>query len=302
MSPARGTRIRALEGAARAIWDERADLRPHFESIDSLGFWRWLMVEGTQEYPVLLDHLPIASQELRDRVTSGDLRIYMLGSANDAGSILQHLVIGGWDPGLGGRLLDYGCGSGRLLRLAAPFARTCELHGVDVDADAIAWCQSHLDFAHFRTILPRPPTDFPTAHFDAVYSFSVFTHLPEPLHRAWLEELHRITRPGGVLVLTTHGRRATARWAAGEIDAVLTVPTPAELRAALPRLAETGYLYFSLPIRYDALPAADRDADVYGMTFIDLRYIRERWLDLFELVHVTEAPQDWQDYVVLRRR
>jgi hypothetical protein len=47
---------------------------------------------------------------------------------------------------------------------------------------------------------------------------------------------------------------------------------------------------------------ADRDADVYGMTFIDLCYIREHWLDLFELVHVTEAPDDWQDYVVLRRR
>jgi SAM-dependent methyltransferase len=50
----------------------------------------------------------------------------------------------------------------------------------------------------------RPPLDFPIGHFDAIYLLSVFTHLRRDTQRDSLEEFARITRPGGVVLITFH--------------------------------------------------------------------------------------------------
>jgi SAM-dependent methyltransferase len=52
----------------------------------------------------------------------------------------------------------------------------------------------------------EPPLDYGASRFDFVYAVSVFTHLDEDLQRAWMDDLLRVLRPGGVLYLTLHGR------------------------------------------------------------------------------------------------
>ena len=49
----------------------------------------------------------------------------------------------------------------------------------------------------------------PTEYFDAVYCLSVFTHLNESMQDLWIQELNRILKPGGVLLLTIYGKGAT---------------------------------------------------------------------------------------------
>src|SRR5262249_25584962 len=60
---------------------------------------------------------------------------------------------------------------------------------------------------------------FAGADFDLVYAFSVLTHLPVPVQHAWVDELTRILRPGGFLLVSTHGERYLDRLNAVEREA-----------------------------------------------------------------------------------
>lgn len=101
-------------------------------------------------------------------------------------------------------ILDWGCGAGRLTRYLSMFSP--HVTGVDIDADNIAMCAENLPHSIFQAIAPHPPTSFAENSFDLVIGISVFTHLDEKNQHAWLAELKRIVRPGGVLLLTIAGQ------------------------------------------------------------------------------------------------
>jgi len=176
--------------------------------------------------------------------------------------------------------------------------------GVDVDREAIQWARRHLDFADFHAIATNPPLPFENGSLDIVYSFSVFSHLPESRATAWLTELARVTKSGALLVFTVMGRRCVDAYLEGREG---ERPRSDELRAELDRLEESGFLFFP----YETLRTAEKstktyyetlDLDQYGSTFILESFIRDEWLDAFELRSFRAAPDGWQDYVVLQRR
>ena len=103
-----------------------------------------------------------------------------------------------------GSVLDFGCGCGRVTRYFRE--HDAEVAGSDVSADAIAWCRGNLPFGRFEVNGLTPPLVFDDASFDLVYALSVFTHLTGDLQLAWRDELRRVLRPGGRLLVTTHGR------------------------------------------------------------------------------------------------
>jgi SAM-dependent methyltransferase len=103
------------------------------------------------------------------------------------------------------RILDFGCGCGRTLLWLAPWAERTELDGTDIDRDAISWCRGSIRFARFAMNDPLPPLPYPEKSFDLVYLISVFTHLTEDLQLLWLEELRRVSRPGGYVLVTLRG-------------------------------------------------------------------------------------------------
>jgi SAM-dependent methyltransferase len=105
----------------------------------------------------------------------------------------------------GKRVLDFGCGAGRTLRHFAADAERADFWGCDIDADSIAWLQTHLEppFHVFRNS-ELPPLDMPDGFFDLIWCVSVFTHLTDTWS-AWLIELRRVLAPGGLLVITYMG-------------------------------------------------------------------------------------------------
>jgi SAM-dependent methyltransferase len=106
------------------------------------------------------------------------------------------------DPSIA--VLDFGCGCGRTSR---HWGRPID--GTDIHRELVAWCQEHLP-GSYTVNDPEPPTPYSDSSFDVVYAVSVFTHLTVDRQRSWLAEFARIIRPGGLLLLTTHGDRAVA--------------------------------------------------------------------------------------------
>jgi SAM-dependent methyltransferase len=100
------------------------------------------------------------------------------------------------------RILDLGVGCGRIARHASKFTQA-EMHGVDYNARLARWCAKNLKGRYSQNRL-EPPLDFPPAHFDIAYLYSVFTHLRRPTQDAWLAELARVLRPGGLALVTFH--------------------------------------------------------------------------------------------------
>lgn len=299
-------RLDALFRLAESTWNDRADVREAFHDLQSLEFWVWFLFHGSREIPDFETHAyPLPLRHLVERVVGKmEPRTYLESCIGDGRRMVRSLREGGFEFAPGGRLLDFGCGCGRILLFLARWAGECRLHGSDVDSDSLEWCRENYDFATFDRNSSDPPSPFETATFDGVISFSVFSHLPEMRHRRWLEELARITRPGATLVLSVMGRTCVREFLEGR------QPGPSlsrRLRKNLPHLDRTGFLF--LPYRKLRLKRRVNrsffrtwDLEEYGSTFILESYIRREWSRLFEIVGFHEAPDEWQDYVTLRRR
>jgi SAM-dependent methyltransferase len=95
------------------------------------------------------------------------------------------------------RILDSGCGWGRLTRF---FCRDVDpgcLHACEPDEELLQICRR----SHLPAVLHQ--TDRPSeGNFDLVYSSSVFPHLSEASTVTYLTALHESLNPGGLLVLT----------------------------------------------------------------------------------------------------
>ena len=103
----------------------------------------------------------------------------------------------------GGRVLDFGCGPGRLIRhlLGAVPADTV-VDGTDIHAPSIEWLQVHLPAPHAAFVAAaEPPLPRPDGSYRLICATSVFTHLASSW-AAWLCECHRLLEPGGVLAAT----------------------------------------------------------------------------------------------------
>lgn len=103
-------------------------------------------------------------------------------------------------------VLDWGCGPGRIIRhMPDYFDKSCTFYGTDYNAESIRWCVNNIPGIHFSGNNLSPPLDYKENLFDIIYGISVFTHLSEKMHFAWIKELHRILKNGGILLLTTAG-------------------------------------------------------------------------------------------------
>jgi SAM-dependent methyltransferase len=194
------------------LLDRTRLLRPAFRTYEALLALR----ARKRSAPTPADGLPMPPAALIVRVAGTPDAAWFLESGRLAEEAIRDVLQGDGAPvETLGAILDFGCGCGRVTR------RWAGLHGVNVsgsdrDERAIEWCRRNLPFAAFESNGLAPPLVFDDNAFDLVSALSVLTHLPEELQLLWLRELHRILRPGGRLVVSTHGAHYLSRLNAAE--------------------------------------------------------------------------------------
>lgn len=103
----------------------------------------------------------------------------------------------------GQTVLDFGCGSGRVLRW---FAAEPGLHlvGCDIHRPSVVWLRAaYPSTVRLYANEPSPPLPEHDDTFDLIYCVSVFSHVTD--WAPWLLDLRRILKPGGALVASFHG-------------------------------------------------------------------------------------------------
>jgi SAM-dependent methyltransferase len=164
-------------------------------------------------------HLPPAP--LRFRVHGElDLQSFLASGRQCSQDIKAALGTIGKDVTSLRRILDFGCGCGRTIVWFSDLAGSVEVCGTDIDDGAVEWCRRYLDFGSFEVNQSLPPLPYEANGFDLVYALSVFTHLDEEYQLSWLEELRRVTQPGGIVLLSLHGPSFWNKLAPEEIEVI----------------------------------------------------------------------------------
>jgi len=131
----------------------------------------------------------------------------------------RHFIdIGGLRPHE--RVLDVGCGTGRIARPLMGYLKNGSYDGIDIAASSIKWCQKtftrpypnfHFHFADIYNKMYNPigthqaseyRFPFENSYFDFVFLTSVFTHMfPQDMEN-YLTEVARVLKPGGRCFIT----------------------------------------------------------------------------------------------------
>jgi SAM-dependent methyltransferase len=130
------------------------------------------------------------------------------------------------------RALDFGCGAGRLTQALCEHFKECD--GVDIAPSMIALAERfnrHAERCRYHLGASGDLRRFPDASFDFAYTVLVLQHMPPGLAKAYLAELLRVLRPGGLLVFQVPSERAETEPVAGTAT-VGSGPLPDSARRA----------------------------------------------------------------------
>ena len=187
----------------------------------------------------------------------------------------------------GGHYFDFGGSSGRLFRQFHYQSEDWTVWSCDFKRSSVDW-----NLANFPSAIRAfqgmyfPVLPVEDHQFDLVTAMSVFTHIDET-ETSWLMELRRITRPGGILLLTVHNE-----------DHWLNMPEVLRqvIEAHDPEFAANETLPEG---RY---VSTFRDDDPYRCnTFHSNSYIHKQWGRFFEVLDIIPSFSGEQSAVILRR-
>lgn len=222
----------ALEGGPKELWDQTPhDHRP----VLALIFGAFYEIPAVLEKTGLVRELPPEDVHAMARgvlTYAGDpmLADMVAQAFEEAGLPLPH----------DGTILDFGCSSGRILRVVAAYRPGADSVGCDPNDGAITWAASHLPMARFFTSPTAPPLELADASVDRAYAISIWSHFDAPSALAWLDEMHRVVKPGGALLVTTHGLDTLGQQLRQD---VMTQDSAAE---AMATMLQSGHKYFDV--------------------------------------------------------
>jgi SAM-dependent methyltransferase len=200
------------------------------------------------------------------------------------------------------RLLDFGCGWGRITRLFLHDVPESGLFGVDPWGEAVQLARTHMPFAAFLKTEADPPLPFVDDFFDVIFSNSVFSHLSYSSARDWGKELTRVLRPGGILVATTLHRAFL-----DTLEGIKSGKLPSN-RAWGPEINAKGLANVDIRPRYERGEFVYVDSHgtgengKYGLAFLPEALIKKEWTGMSIVEYLSDPPQGLQQAIFVLRK
>lgn len=187
----------------------------------------------------------------------------------------------------GARILDYGCGWGRLIRLMYKFSSPTLIYGCDAWDMSLDLCKKSGILAHLDKCEEVPvEAPFPGTEFDLIYAFSVFTHLSERTAKAVMSSLRRRVSPDGLAVITI---RPLKYWDAHD---------PSQNLANIAKMKQS---HLSYGYAFTPHVRAPIDGDItYGDTSMTVDYIAKNWAGWSVATEKSNAADPYQQLVFLK--
>jgi SAM-dependent methyltransferase len=183
----------------------QGDFKGMYAALSALPFADFceILTNSSKRYPNLTQYMPsMPADEIQKRWTGHFGRELLVKSCNTV-RLFQIMSYTCRRRAISGPILDYGCGWGRLTRLAAYFCDPDQLYGVDPMRESLAECATHNVRANFALIEPIPETfPFDSVRFDFAFGFSVMTHTPVEVTEAILRCVRTVISDDGLFICT----------------------------------------------------------------------------------------------------
>jgi GT2 family glycosyltransferase/SAM-dependent methyltransferase len=286
-------------------WCQRGRTDP-FARFSSLPDQEWLsiLIRSVEEPVIDGIRMPSFPDEVTQKTIVGAVGAHTLREAFNFFSTVKKYC-GRLDRPLDGqtRLLDFGCGWGRILRFFLKDCHPAHLWGIDVDPGLLTVCRGAMPLSNFTACNSLPPTAFADESFDVITAYSVFSHLAEHASLAWVKEFARVLKPGGIMVVTTEPREfiELCRSLRGQEHEF------AWYRALAESFIDTDAAYRAYDAgQYLYAPTGggpNRPSDFYGEALIPEGYVRSRWTPFLEFVDfVNDSSNLPQSLIVMRKK
>lgn len=145
------------------------------------------------------------------------------------------------------RILDLPCGHGRVLRFLRAAFPQAELSACDLNRDGVEFCAKAFGAQPIHSD-PDPRRVPLNRDYDLIWCGSLLTHLSEPNCVNFLEVFHDALAPGGLAVVTLHGRHFADDLASGRRTGDLSTAGIAEL---VRQYRASGFGYVNYPATPD---------------------------------------------------
>ncbi|WP_170330623.1 class I SAM-dependent methyltransferase [Ruegeria arenilitoris] len=270
--------------------EDLSSLPAAFDAIRPLGledFGAILWAMPDQKFPKLSEALPKMATEDVQNLWTGASGFRLLEQSLSFVRACAASYASAQNRGLAGqKILDFGCGYGRFLRLFSYFSD--EVYGVDPWDKSIEQCQA-AGFGDRVKLSEAVPEDLPfDGPFEFIFAFSVFTHLSESSTHACLNALRAVAADDALFMLTL---RPIEFWDVAMAGHTHLTSDPKKMKQCIKDHRENGFAYYCT----DQVASPN-----YGDTSISMEWLANN-VSGWEVVSVDRSLKDpYQRYVMLR--
>lgn len=287
---------------SQPIWNNMVAINPdykEFQPLQDVSFYRdgktaidpnSIDLEFDLDRYIEKDTYPLPSTEDREGYMDDRHFEFWLFGLSDYIKIKKSIEKYGHQMGPGYRAYEMGCATGRVIRHFLCQEKGLDLWASDINSNHADWLSKYLKGVKAFQNHSLPHLPFEDRFFDLVYAFSVFTHI-DAFDTAWLMELHRIMKKGGIAYLTTHSEHT---WSIMDENtpiyhAMLSHPdfNPEMLKSEMP--------HQKLIYHWNS--------GCYGANvFYHTDYIVNVWGSYFEILDIVKEGCLCQEVIILRKK